>query len=358
MIVPFPNPSVLNAMKTKPIIILIVAALSPVAMLAQSPSSSASPKTQREDITPPIPPRPPAPPHDNRPKEPVTFLGVETSQVPRVLSEQLGLPKGFGLVVDYVVPDSPAAAAGVQQNDIMRMLNDQILLEPGQLAKLVRSFNEGTTINLTLLRKGKEVKVAPKLTKHDAPQPHGPFGMGFDHEWKFDDGFEKMNMNFRDLDLPKVRDDVNKALHEAELAGDEARRAARQIHIFTKDDGTMKATKIDLGKAQIVFSDKQGELKLETVDGKKILTAKDAQGRLLFSGPIDTKEELDKIPADVRRRYDKLEQEDLPPLPPPPDVEPMHHESDDSAKLQTGVFEQADLKPLFPHGWSGKTVAF
>jgi hypothetical protein len=36
----------------------------------------------------------------------------------------------------------------------------------------------------------------------------------------------------------------------------------------------------------------------------------------------------------------------------------MHHESDDSAKLQTGVFEQADLKPLFPHGWSGKTVAF
>jgi hypothetical protein len=120
----------------------------------------------------------------------------------------------------------------------------------------------------------------------------------------------------------------------------------------------MKATKIDLGKAQIVFSDKQGELKLETVDGKKILTAKDAQGRLLFSGPIDTKEELDKIPADVRRRYDKLEQEDLPPLPPPPDVEPMHHESDDSAKLQTGIFEQTDLKPLFPRGWSGKTVAF
>jgi len=148
------------------------------------------------------------------------------------------------------------------------------------------------------------------------------------------------------------------ALADGGLSPDEARRAARQIRIFTKDDGTMKATKIDLGKAQIVFSDKQGELKLETVDGKKILTAKDAQGRLLFSGPIDTKEELDKVPADVRQRYNKLEQEDLPPVPPPPDVEPLHHEGDDSAKLQTGVFEQADLKPLFPRGWSGKTVAF
>ena len=173
-------------------------------------------------------------------------------------------------MVDYVVPESPAAAAGVQQNDIMRMLNDQILLEPGQLAKLVRSFNEGTTINLTLLRKGKEVKVTPKLTKHDTPQQHGPFGMGmFDHEWKFDDGFEKMNMNFRDLDLPKVRDDVNKARHEAERAADEARRAASQIRIFTKDDGTMKATKIDLGKAQIVFPDGQGEPKPKPLTAKK-----------------------------------------------------------------------------------------
>ena len=73
-----------------------------------------------------------------------------------------------------------------------------------------------------------------------------------------------------------------------------------------------KSTTIDLGKAQIVCTDPQGELKIESVNGKKILTAKDPQGRLLFSGPIDSKEELDKVPADVRQRYDKLEQKDLP----------------------------------------------
>ena len=53
-------------------------------------------------------------------------------------------------------------------------------------------------------------------------------------------------------------------------------------------------------------------MKIESVNGKKILTAKDPQGRLLFSGPIDSKEDLDKVPADVRQRYDKLEQKDLP----------------------------------------------
>ena len=73
----------------------------------------------------------------------------------------------------------------------------------------------------------------------------------------------------------------------------------------------MKSTTIDLGKATIVFTDEKGEMKIETVDGKKILTAKDPQGRLLFSGPIDSKEDLDKVPGDVRQRYDKLEQKDL-----------------------------------------------
>ena len=33
----------------------------------------------------------------------MTYLGVETSDVPRVLSAQMGLPRGFGVVVDYVV---------------------------------------------------------------------------------------------------------------------------------------------------------------------------------------------------------------------------------------------------------------
>ena len=96
-------------------------------------------------------------------------------------------------------------------------------------------------------------------------------------------------------------------------AAEEARRAAaRQFHVFSSDNGAVKSTTIDLGKAQITVTDPQGEMRIEKVNGKKMLTAKDPQGRLLFSGPIDSKEELDKVPAEVRQRYDKLEQKDLP----------------------------------------------
>src|SRR6059058_5953033 len=121
-------------MKTKTIT-LIALSLIPLTAFSQPPTTPPAPPN------PPAAPIPPGPPRDRdredrMPKVPVTFLGVETSEVPSVLCDQLGLPKGFGLVVDYVVPDGPAAATGVQQNDILKMLNDQILTDPGQLSKI------------------------------------------------------------------------------------------------------------------------------------------------------------------------------------------------------------------------------
>ena len=341
-----------QTMKTKSIITIAVIALLPIAAFTQ---------------TPPVPPPPPGPPPTgpvgpggdrdrNEKKVPVTFLGVETSDVPRVVSEQLGLPKGFGLVVDYVVPDGPAAAAGVQQNDILKMLNDQILTEPDQLSKLIRSFSEGTTVTLTVLRKGKEEKIGVKLSKKEVSErsefgrghrPHfnfnfngqdwGNFGMDdlkeqMDH-LKEQLGNEKQGMihdavmtaqaeaqrvreeaQRRRDQAQRVRDQAQRVRDQAQRARDEAIRASGNGNVtITRDqDGGLKTTKIDIGKAQIVYSDDKGELRVEKVDGKKVLTAKDPQGLLLFSGSVETKEELDKVPAEVRRRYEKLQQNDLP----------------------------------------------
>jgi len=346
-----------QTMKTKSIATIAAIALLPIAAFTQPPPN------------PPNPPNPPGPPGQpgqppggpggererHEKKVPVTFLGVETSDVPSVVSEQLGLAKGFGLVVDYVVPDGPAAAAGVQQNDIIKMLNDQILTEPDQLSKLVRSFSEGTTVTLTVLRKGKEEKIGVKLTKKEVPERHefgpgrhrhnfnfngmdfGDFGMNdlkdqMDH-LKEQLGNEKQGMihdavmtaqaeaqrvreeaqRRRDMSQ-QMRDQAQRIRDEARRVRDEARRAAGNgnVTITTDQDGRLKTTKIDIGKAQIVYSDDKGELRVEKVDGKRVLTAKDPQGLLLFSGPVETKEELDKVPAEVRQRYEKLQQNDLP----------------------------------------------
>jgi uncharacterized membrane protein len=311
---------------------------------------------------PPAPAVPPVPPSGNPgergeklPKVPVTYLGVETSELPSVVADQLGLAKGFGLVVDYVVPDGPAAAAGVQQNDILRMFNDQILMEPDQLSKLIRSMPEGTTVTLTVLRKGTETKLTAQLGKREVPQRRG----GSHRHWhggnfgnigpnieklteELTEGLSEELGKMQFVDGQKISEEVRQAQREVERAAREiqreasreareaqrearqaareaareARRQSRGFRFSYGDDGRLKTTRIDMDKAQIVYHDGQGELKIENVSGKKVLTAKDPQGRLVFSGPVETPDELGKLPPEVKQRYDQLEQKDLPAIAP------------------------------------------
>ncbi|MBA3831374.1 MAG: PDZ domain-containing protein [Chthoniobacterales bacterium] len=345
-------------MKTRIALTNILAALIPLAAFAQTPTPPDVPPQPALAPAPPAPAVPPAPPvpphhgmrHDDQPRGPYTFLGVETSRVSRVVSEQLGLPRGFGVVVDYVVPESAAAAAGLEQSDIIKMLNDQIVIDSEQLGILVRSFVDGTTVNLTVLRKGREMKLTAKLQQKQEKSGHDPVG----YEWNFD-GMDGMK-DFHMPDMSAVREAVSRAKKEALRAGDEAREAARRLRIVTTDDGTLKSTHVDLGKAQIVFSDEKGELRLETVDGKKMLTAKDATGKVLFQGPIDTEEERAKVPAEVRKRYENLEHQDLPPIPPNEELAPRPPGPGESAHLHEADLEQAALAPSHRTGWVRSTL--
>ncbi|HEY2123943.1 MAG TPA: PDZ domain-containing protein [Chthoniobacterales bacterium] len=362
-------------MKTKTILSLAITLFLGASAFAQPP-------------VPPVPPNPPPPPNppdhrDKMPKVPVTFLGVETSDVPRVVSEQLGLAKGFGLVVDYVVPDGPAAAAGVQQNDILKMLNDQILTEPDQLSKLIRSYSEGTTITLTVLRKGQEQKIPVKLTKKDVPQRRsegghmrGDFKMG-DMDMDMDTGMNmegvrdwandlKEHVTSANKDMvremvTKAHEQMARAREQALQAGERARQQAERIREqaerireatrsadgrikFTRsNDAGLTTTRIDLARAQIVFSDDKGELRLENNDGRRILTAKDPQGRLLFSGPVETPEDMAKLPAEVRDRYTKLQQHDLPSVASPAE---NNEDEDESEEMDDGESDEPSVEQI------------
>lgn len=321
---------------------IIAAGLLPIAVFGQTPPTPATPATP---AVPAVPASPAVPAiagdrGERAPKVPVTYLGVETSELPSVVADQLGLAKGFGLVVDYVVPEGPAAAAGLQQNDILKMLNDQILTEPDQLSKLIRSFPEGTSVTLVVLRKGAETRLTARLAKREVPQRRsGDRSWHGNHMGQWGPDVEKLTadlgkMNFGGVDAERIREDVRRAQRDAARQAREARqhvreasreareraregrRAARDFRFSYGNDGRLKTTRIDMNKAQIVYHDDKGELKIENVDGKKVLTAKDPQGKLVFSGPVGTPEELAKVPADVRQRYDQLEQKDLPAIAP------------------------------------------
>jgi hypothetical protein len=99
--------------------------------------------------------------------EKAAYLGIASSPAAPVLRKQLRLADGMGLVVDYVEPDSPAAAAGLQPYDVATRLNEQILVNPQQLAVLVRTYDPGTEVTLTVVREGKQTPVKVKLVERD-----------------------------------------------------------------------------------------------------------------------------------------------------------------------------------------------
>ena len=360
-------------MKTKTIT-LIVVSLIPLTAFSQPPSPPNPPNPPNA----PVGPQPPRDREDRRPKVPVTFLGVDTSEVPSVLCDQLGLPKGFGLVVDYVVPDGPAAAAGVQQNDVLKMLNDQILTDPGQLSKLIRSYSEGTNVTLTVLRKGQEQKITVKLAKKEVPKRRAWMDdmHHMNHDWNVDLGdvgnlgnMDELKERMSELkerlgeQRGMIHDAVVRAREEAQRASEEARRQAqRSIRTITRNNGALERTTIDLNKAQIVLSDDKGELRIENKDGKKFLTAKDSQGKLLFSGPVETNEDVDKVPAEVRERYEKLQQHDLPAVAPQDlraesDID--NDEDDDDADEESASnvsYDQVCTQELGRAAWEIHTV--
>lgn len=104
-----------------------------------------------------------------RPMVKAAFLGVSTSPATPALREQLKITTGVGLVIDFVEPGSPADKAGVKRNDLLTRVNDQWIINPQQLATVVRMNKTGDTVNLTLVREGQATTVSATLSEKEVP---------------------------------------------------------------------------------------------------------------------------------------------------------------------------------------------
>lgn len=233
--------------------------------------------------------------------ETVAFLGVQASPASRTVAVQLNLPAGAGLVVNHVVPDSPAAGV-LQEHDILLKLDDQILIETRQLSVLIRQRKEGDEVTLTYLRGGKEATARVKLGKQEVPKmsllEHAAPG-GLLPGFGFGPGrVEMLNPEHRS------REEVDRMLS---LIRPAAPGAPTRIQIERPRGPGMRAMSVHPANSNLVYSDDEGSLELTITDGRKSLVAKDAAGKELFSGPVNAPEERAKMPPPIRQRLEKLE---------------------------------------------------
>ena len=62
-----------------------------------------------------------------------------------------------------VIPDSPAAKAGIQAEDIITEFNNEKITAENSLSKLIQKYNVGDTITLKILRSNKTIEIKAKL---------------------------------------------------------------------------------------------------------------------------------------------------------------------------------------------------
>lgn len=93
-----------------------------------------------------------------------TYLGVLFAPVPDVLYDQLPqLPRDRGVVVSHVLPESPAAKAGLRRNDILLQYDDEKVRDCEHFARLIRDDKQDRKVRLTYLRGGKEATAEATL---------------------------------------------------------------------------------------------------------------------------------------------------------------------------------------------------
>ena len=103
-------------------------------------------------------------------------LGARVEPPSATLAAQLDLPKGRGLVLKEVLPDSAAEKAGLKPHDILLELNgEKVPNEVEGLKRLMDDIKADTAVEAVVLRKGKTEKIKGlKLPEAKETQPGFP----------------------------------------------------------------------------------------------------------------------------------------------------------------------------------------
>jgi len=251
-------------------------------------------------------------------------LGVLTSRLPPELGEQQKFPRGSGVVVDYVDPASPASDAGLTKGDILTYLNDQLIVNPEQLAVLVGTCAPNETVKLSVIRGTNPLlcNVVLGRKKEVTTRPSA----NIDLFWEGLDKRGTMTIGTSGGDLLRletrhyvtVKDKTGATVFEGPVdteadlqrIPEDYRRVLLDTVIHDKLAVTRSigiVTKFPTGGA-IMLTDTEHALDVTLEDGKgRYLVAEDNSGNVVFDGPVETAEQRAALPKDIRRKLEFIE---------------------------------------------------
>jgi hypothetical protein len=184
------------------------------------------------------------------------WLGLGVSKPDEITTTQLpALPPGIGFVVTDLTAGGPAEKAGVRKHDLLWKMGEQMLVNEGQFATLLRLSAPGEEITLSVFREGKS------------------------------------------LDL-KVMLGEGKDEHGAEI------RRMLADSVIRSDDGAVRI--VDLEQRKAVVSDERGSAELIRLSEGDVVRIVDTEGKVIFDGLVRGRPELSAVPDGWRRQVSAM----------------------------------------------------
>jgi C-terminal processing protease CtpA/Prc len=99
--------------------------------------------------------------------EGASWLGVESQEISSEKAKELKLPAERGVLLERIVPDSPAAKAGLKDSDVITEINGQRVEGAAQFRRMIHEIPAGRTVQLTVWRDGHAQSISVTLGKSE-----------------------------------------------------------------------------------------------------------------------------------------------------------------------------------------------
>lgn len=99
--------------------------------------------------------------------EGTSWLGVESQEVTSDKAKELRLPAERGVLLGRIVPDSPAAKAGLKDKDVITEINGQRVEGEAQFRRMIHEIPAGRSAQFTVWRDGKAQSINVTLGKSE-----------------------------------------------------------------------------------------------------------------------------------------------------------------------------------------------
>jgi serine protease Do len=249
------------------------------------------------------------------PQASTAFLGVVTGDLPPILREHLSLKPNEGIIVHSLIPDGPAAKAGLAVNDVITKVAGKSIGSPSELRQQIAERRIGDTVSMEFIHKGISTQQDLILTARPAtvaesnePQildPQQLQGLPDDLADRIRNAISG-NVGGLDLQLGKIKDADVDHLHGAirDLFDRQAQNLRQGGLVLPGDDASGKV-QLQSG-ATVKVQDKQGSLEVHTNDGDKQVTLRDPQNQITWTGPWNNEKDQAAAPESVRQRMKLL----------------------------------------------------